>query len=411
MRIRIISEIHEFFDYKDQWDAIFKNQNYSFFQSFEFNYYSWITELCNDKLNSLCIVLIENNEIASAIFPLYIDSKMRLRFINDRHADFCDVLSDKKFDFENILSEISNHMKFDSVHFINLKKDSFLYDLYVKNTLRNCRLKPFAMYSDLVIPNGSFPSNVIRYRSKQKTEFRRVKKKNIDKDYRLLLNDDADFPINEIHQLRERMIELGLRKANFLDEKRLLLLTQLFNSNRMLVSMVKNKNNIHAISFILTNENEYLFWIDMYDNTKMINIYNYILFMESISFDNNVKINFGRGVYDYKVENFKPDIKQLFAIYIYENQLQLSLFLFIDKIKDILKSIYKKGRPREVKHATCSADKARKLLNYKTKTDLKNGILKTYEYIKRRGALPFDYHINIEINNELTPETWTKKEL
>jgi len=85
-----------------------------------------------------------------------------------------------------------------------------------------------------------------------------------------------------------------------------------------------------------------LFWIDMYDNAKMINIYNYILFLENISRDNSVNISFGRGVYDYKVANFKPDIKQLFAIYIYENQLNLSLFLFFDKIKDILKSIYKK---------------------------------------------------------------------
>ena len=94
-------------------------------------------------------------------------------------------------------------------------------------------------------------------------------------------------------------------------------------------------------------------------------------------------------------------------------------FVTINKIAEIcsnitgsnLKPIYKKDRPREVKHASCSADKARKLLNYKTKTDLKKGILKTYEYIKTRGAKPFDYHINIEINNELTPETWTKKEL
>jgi len=342
MKIRIVSEIEEFASYKDQWDAIFNNQGYSFFQSFEFNYYSWKTELSKDKLNRLCVVLVINNEVVSSVFPLYIDSKKRLRFINDRHADFCDVLSNDKFDFENILSEVRSQLKFGSVHFINLTKDSFLYDLYQKNTLRNCRLKPFAMYSDLVIPNGSFPNNVLRYRSKQKTEFRRVKKKNIDKDYRLLLKDDADFPINEIHQLRERMIELGLRKANFLDEDRLLLLKQLYNSNRILVSMVKSKSNIHAISFILTNENEYLFWIDMYDNTKMINIYNYILFMESISCDNNVKINFGRGVYDYKVENFKPDIKQLFALYIYRNQLHLSLFLFIDKIKDTLKLIYKK---------------------------------------------------------------------
>ena len=76
-----------------------------------------------------------------------------------------------------------------------------------------------------------------------------------------------------------------------------------------------------------------------------------------------------------------------------------------------LKPIYKKDRPREVKHASCSANKARKLLDYKTETNLKNGILKTYNYIKGRGAKPFEYHINIEIKNELTPETWTKKEL
>ncbi len=94
-------------------------------------------------------------------------------------------------------------------------------------------------------------------------------------------------------------------------------------------------------------------------------------------------------------------------------------FVTINKIAEIcsnitgsnLKPIYKKDRPREVKHASCSADKARKLLNYKTETNLKNGILETYNYIKDRGAKPFEYHVNIEIKNELTPEVWTKKEL
>jgi len=42
---------------------------------------------------------------------------------------------------------------------------------------------------------------------------------------------------------------------------------------------------------------------------------------------------------------------------------------------------------------------------------LKNGISKTYDYIKGRGAKPFEYHINLEIKNELTPEVWLKKEL
>ena len=59
-------------------------------------------------------------------------------------------------------------------------------------------------------------------------------------------------------------------------------------------------------------------------------------------------------------------------------------FVTINKIAEIcsnvtgsnLKPIYKKDRPREVKHASCSADKARKLLNYETKTDLQTGILR-----------------------------------
>jgi len=94
-------------------------------------------------------------------------------------------------------------------------------------------------------------------------------------------------------------------------------------------------------------------------------------------------------------------------------------FVTINKVAEIcsnitgsnLKPIYKKDRPREVKNATCSADKARKLLNYKTTVDLKSGISKTHEYIKERGVKPFNYYINIEIDNELTPEVWTKKEL
>jgi UDP-glucose 4-epimerase len=73
--------------------------------------------------------------------------------------------------------------------------------------------------------------------------------------------------------------------------------------------------------------------------------------------------------------------------------------------------IHKKDRPQEVKHALCSANKARRLLNYKTKTSLREGIIKTYEYIKQRGTKKFDYNINLEIINDLTPETWKKKEI
>ena len=76
-----------------------------------------------------------------------------------------------------------------------------------------------------------------------------------------------------------------------------------------------------------------------------------------------------------------------------------------------LQPLFKKDRPRAVKTATCSADKARNLLNYKTLTNLETGIQKTYEYIKKRGPRPFDYNIDLEIKNSLTPEYWLKKEI
>ena len=41
----------------------------------------------------------------------------------------------------------------------------------------------------------------------------------------------------------------------------------------------------------------------------------------------------------------------------------------------------------------------------------KEGIKKTYDYIKKRGTRPFDYNIKIEIDNELTPTTWKNKEI
>ena len=70
---------------------------------------------------------------------------------------------------------------------------------------------------------------------------------------------------------------------------------------------------------------------------------------------------------------------------------------------------YVADRPQEVKHATCSSDKARKLLNYKTKTTFKEGINKTYEYIKEHGPRAFNYHLDIEIINDKTPKTWINK--
>ena len=73
------------------------------------------------------------------------------------------------------------------------------------------------------------------------------------------------------------------------------------------------------------------------------------------------------------------------------------------------KPLHLPGRPKEVRFATCSANKSRKLLNYKTKTSLKEAIKKTTEFIKKSGTKPFKYYLPVEIINDKTPEAWVKK--
>ena len=92
-------------------------------------------------------------------------------------------------------------------------------------------------------------------------------------------------------------------------------------------------------------------------------------------------------------------------------------FISINALYEILsnkigfnqKPIHTEDRPNEVKHATCSADKARKILNYKTTVSLDKSLDKLINFIKIKGPKNFEYNYNIEINNEKTPKTWTEK--
>ena len=57
-----------------------------------------------------------------------------------------------------------------------------------------------------------------------------------------------------------------------------------------------------------------------------------------------------------------------------------------NKLQFNLNPTYVKGRPQEVQKATCSADKARKLLKYKTSVNLDDGLEKMIEFIKTKGS-------------------------
>ena len=83
--------------------------------------------------------------------------------------------------------------------------------------------------------------------------------------------------------------------------------------------------------------------------------------------------------------------------------------LLSNKLKFNLEPKYLEDRPNEVKEATCSADKARKILGYKTSVNLDESLDKIINYIRKKGPKHFQYNYPLEINNEKTPIAWKEK--
>ncbi len=85
----------------------------------------------------------------------------------------------------------------------------------------------------------------------------------------------------------------------------------------------------------------------------------------------------------------------------------LDLFMILSRLLDFKQeAIFIESRPSEVHIAHCSADKARRLLNYQPKISLIDGLK---DMIAHHVVKPFQYHLELEIDSPLTPKTWKQK--
>ena len=78
------------------------------------------------------------------------------------------------------------------------------------------------------------------------------------------------------------------------------------------------------------------------------------------------------------------------------------------KVPKQLEPKYLPFRPKEVKHAYCTVEKAEKMLGYKTTVPFSEGVRRMVEWAKRVGPQKFKY-LELEIINKATPVSWKKK--
>ena len=74
-----------------------------------------------------------------------------------------------------------------------------------------------------------------------------------------------------------------------------------------------------------------------------------------------------------------------------------------------LNPIFVPDRLLEVANATCSSDKAREILGYRTEMPLRDGLESMLKWMMARGPSPFEYNRPIEIETSQTPLTWSDR--
>jgi len=68
------------------------------------------------------------------------------------------------------------------------------------------------------------------------------------------------------------------------------------------------------------------------------------------------------------------------------------------------------SRPRELMKPHCSSDKIREVFNFQPSMKLRDGIRSVIHYIRDRGPMPFEYHVDLEIDTkDNVPKTWKNK--
>lgn len=324
MKYAIVDNIEAFEKLENDWKALYqKCSELSAFQSFEFNYYSWKL-LLHEKGKLFIVTFYEKNKIA-AIFPTYIDKKQTLRFINDTHVDFCDIISDSTAPFKlfkTFKKVVCEQPLIRSLSFINMSSvyttSQLNYHFKTKKSLR----------SDMQHATLSDNIQFSHLNSSEKSELKRIQKQ-----WESSREEWKEFDYETITSLKSKMIDARLRSDDFLSDSFVTLLNKLFENDLLKIFSTNIENETAAVSFMLNRSNNFLFWIDLYNEKPYVNLINYISCLKGKS----GVYSFGRGTYNYKMNNFQPTPMNLYRFSFHKNW----MLFFKEELTIILKSVLK----------------------------------------------------------------------
>jgi hypothetical protein len=334
---------------QEQWNNIYNEGNYTPFSSYDWSHNWWL----NIGKPKLFVILYykQNIQESVALFPFMIDSKGVLRFIADNHCDYCEFITSPNVELDlSSLSKITfglinNEPSISSMELNNLViSNPFIGHLYNQGGFRQFTHVSNASSSIVINKNTSLFSCFEGKRKKLRSELKRVYKKHTGASSKIYTHKDA-FPKDVIHDLFNDMVARGERNASYLNKEFLATIEKLYDKNHLIIHELRIEDNPISLNFCMKSKNHYVLWLDLYKDVQYINIASYLKFMEYINKNENFssfKIDFGRGLYNYKIKNFKPDIIPQLTYFYSKTSKKFFFYLTSFYLKHAVKEFYKK---------------------------------------------------------------------
>ncbi len=356
MNYNIISTEKDLFSYKETWHKLYEKTDLLPFASFEWNT-EWYSKAY--KTNFLYIIIIYESSINAplAICPMMIDKAGYLRFIADTHSDYSDFLVDpdiKSYKYHEVMKKIAeaiqNEPKIACIELKNIAQTNRHIGLFsslldYKKIIYQSNAVSFKKMG----PKRNLFDNFDYLSSKQRSELKRLYKKHSNLECIVYDVNSNKFPRSQIEEIVEEMVVNNIRDKNFLNKTLLNIIESLYNEGTMIISsLVDEENKILSMNFILKSRDEsvYLFWIDIYRDIPYINLSAYLYFIEWLTVNKKepFTIDFGRGLYGYKIKNFIPEIELQFTLFYAKSSIGFIKYLIKLSALLSIKDFYKKNK-------------------------------------------------------------------
>lgn len=303
----------------DEWKTLYNSNPRTIFQSYEYNVISWKYKVLHGKL--YIIAYVDNDNHVKAILPTYIDSRGTLRFINDSGTDICDLIYDSNSNLFDVAKEMNSYIiankKIKNLSLENLTHESPLLS-YFKIFFSKSIIFSNNEVSFLDCQQSEDTISEFKHLSSdRRKKLKKVVKLASDFKFKIFNHGNGDeIPLLPLKELAKSMVEHGIRKKAYFNQPFWDFVTECFDNNLIEVALLyDNGGTPISAGFVFINNRVSIRWVILYCEPKY-NLWNNILYMETKGKTCSYENNFGRGGYDYKMNNFKPHISLLYKIII-----------------------------------------------------------------------------------------------